>query len=103
MHWRGPAPKGRYTNFGRAALRSGVNHHERDDEDEPPARQVIAANLVWSHGLARETPRRRVQPQGFLNHHAGVRKAAEIVVCGKTAAKNGVDLVLEASLGLGML
>ena len=21
-------------------------HHERDDEDEPPARQVIAANLV---------------------------------------------------------
>src|SRR6478672_10692534 len=42
-------------------------HHERNDEDQPAAGKVVAANLVRSYCLPRETPRRRVQPQRLLD------------------------------------
>ena len=66
MHWRGPAPKGRYTNFGRAALRSGVKtvliplENEKDLADIPDIVKnemtiipVSTMDEVLAHALTR--------------------------------------------------
>lgn len=78
-------------------------HHVRHQEDQAVGRNAIAADLVVGDGVAHDEKGWRVEPQGLLNHVAGVGKIAQAVNGRQLSAQDAIYLVMEALLNLGML
>ena len=63
------------------------------DHHDGILRDRIAANLVWSIGLAWQDHRGRIEPQGLSQHHAAVGEVAQVLL-GWVAVRPALYLAL---------
>jgi hypothetical protein len=84
-------------------IRRMAVHHVRQDKDKPTGGKMIAADRVRFDRLPRETPRRRVEPHGFLNNRARIGQPLESPIASGAIAERIVHFRLEVRLGIGML
>ncbi len=72
---------------------------EAADDDVGPGPHGVAADLVLADGVARNRPRRRIEPHRFFDHHPRVAELWQVRRARRALPERARDLVVEFVLG----